>query len=176
MVFKIQSVAKAVSRFEEYRESVKSRAGSDDDLVVDCTNSKYEDRARCVADGNEMMRFHCLGPTSGVTNDAVVGGFCAINDGGGGPGGGNKKGGAMTTSICTYSGSGAAHDSVGGGKGRRAMVVCRVVAGRVYKRFGIESVLDRRVGFDSVSGEKGELLVFDPRAVLPCFLVIYNKL
>ena len=53
--------------------------------------------------------------------------------------------------------------------------MCRVIAGRVSKQIGfMESLLDGRVGFDSVSGDKGELLVFDSRAVLPCFLIIYK--
>lgn len=53
--------------------------------------------------------------------------------------------------------------------------MCRVVAGRVSKQNGfMESLLDGRVGFDSVSGDNGELLVFDSRAVLPCFLIIYK--
>ncbi|GAB4857053.1 hypothetical protein Ancab_014964 [Ancistrocladus abbreviatus] len=164
IVFKIQNVAKTVTRFEEYREVVKSRAesgspsGSGDD---GCT--KFEvSSARCVADGNEMMRFRCIGPTSVVMNDD--GGICAINGGKGSTG----------TTICTFSGSGEAHDNAGGGKGRRAMLVCRVIAGRVGKRAGLDAFCHSRVGFDSVSGDNGELLVFDSRAVLPCFLVIYK--
>ncbi|CAM8881590.1 unnamed protein product [Rhodiola kirilowii] len=53
------------------------------------------------------------------------------------------------------------------------MIVCRVIAGRVGKRVGLVSE-EHRVGADSVGGEKGELLVFDYRAVLPCFLIIYK--
>ncbi|GMH22767.1 hypothetical protein Nepgr_024610 [Nepenthes gracilis] len=162
MVFKIQNMQKTVSRFEDYREAVKNRAGSRsarDDLC------KYEDTARCVADGNEMMRFHCLGATSGVIDGCV--GISAIH-------GGKGPAAATAAAICTFSGSGAAHDNAGGGKGRRAMLVCRVVAGLVSKRLGLDSVSERLVGFDSVSGANGELLVFDSRAVLPCFLVIYK--
>lgn len=64
---------------------------------------------------------------------------------------------------------------------KRAMLVCRVVAGRV----GSESdeVDKEDGGFDSVMGRGGsgvhtrldeeELLVFNPRAVLPCFVIVY---
>ncbi|KAK8483429.1 hypothetical protein V6N13_096094 [Hibiscus sabdariffa] len=154
MIFKVQNGPRTVSRFEEYRETVKTRSGSGGPASAD------EENARCVADGNEVMRFHCLGPTSGN---------CGMNDKWLFSGG---KGAA----ICTYSGSGAAHDSAGGGRGRKAMLVCRVIAGRVSKRvgFGYEPLVDGRVGYDSVSGDNGELLVFDPRAVLPCFLIIYK--
>ncbi|XP_027361958.1 uncharacterized protein LOC113869703 [Abrus precatorius] len=157
MIFKVHNGPRTVSRFEEYRETVKARAGS----AGPPQESNWEENARCVADGNEVMRFHCLGPTSG---GGPYGGACAWSF----PGG---KGSA----ICTFSGSGGAHDSSGGGRGRRAMLVCRVIAGRVSKQIGfIDSLLDGRVGFDSVSGENGELLVFDSRAVLPCFLIIYK--
>ncbi|GAB4834219.1 hypothetical protein Ancab_032484 [Ancistrocladus abbreviatus] len=162
MVFKIQNIPKTITRFEEYRDMVKIRAGSGS--WDDGYKKNEESSARCVADGNEMMRFRCLGPTSGLIDDD--GGICAIN--------GGKGCTTNAATICTFSGSGKAHDSAGGGKGRRAMLVCRVIAGRVGKRSGFDSFMECRVGFDSVSGENGELLVFDSRAVLPCFLVIYK--
>ncbi|XP_076951937.1 uncharacterized protein LOC143625503 [Bidens hawaiensis] len=151
MVFKVQNLTRTVTRFEEYRELVKSgvkyRVGSD--------RPDYE---RCVADGNEVMRFQCLGPTSGGAYEAEAWSF---------PWG---KGAA----LCTFSGSGVAHESAGGGRGRKAMLVCRVIAGRVRKRDEFDSGYSGQVGYDSVSGENGELLVFDPCAVLPCFLIIYK--
>jgi len=150
MIFKVQNGARTMSRFEEFREAVKTRAGSS---VADS-----EENARCVADGNEVMQFHCLGPAE----DGGSHGSWSFPE---------RKGAA----ICTFSGSGGAHENSGGGKGRMAMLVCRVVAGRVSKRVGyLDSLLDKRVGFDSVSGDNGELLVFDSRAVLPCFLIIYR--
>lgn len=59
---------------------------------------------------------------------------------------------------------------------KRAMLVCRVIAGRV----GCEpDVVDK--GYDSLVGradgrleEEDELLVYNPRAVLPCFVIVYN--
>ncbi|KAE8720604.1 presqualene diphosphate phosphatase-like [Hibiscus syriacus] len=150
-VFKVQSWPRTVTRFEEYRETVKARSGS---------GSGGEEDARCVADGNEVMRFRCLVPTSGD---------CGMNDAW-------MFSGWKDAAVCTYAGSGVAHESAGSGRGRRAMLVCRVIAGRLSKRigFGYESLMDGRAGYDSVSGDNGELLVFDPSAVLPCFLVIYK--
>ncbi|KAK9148074.1 hypothetical protein Scep_006831 [Stephania cephalantha] len=154
MLFKIQNAQKTVARFEEYREIVKSRA-----LTCSAARENEDDVARCVADGNEVMRFHCLGATAGAICEVLW------------------RFSGKEAAVCTFSGSGAAHErggGGGGGKGRRAMLVCRVIAGRVCKRFRVESFVDGRVGFDSVGGENGELLVLDSRAVLPCFLIIYK--
>lgn len=154
MVFKVQNLTRTVTRFEEYREVVKSKA------VEAGLEGGNEDHARCVADGNEVMRFHCLGPANSGPYDPS-GGAWTFHAGRG-------------AAICTFSGSGGAHESAGGGKGRRAMMVCRVIAGRVRKRIGFDT--KDRVGCecDSVSGENNELLVFDSHAVLPCFLIIYK--
>ncbi|URD96154.1 Zinc finger protein [Musa troglodytarum] len=109
--------------------------------------------ARCAADGNEVLRFH-LGRGAGGVYDAGVVRSSA---------GGEAKG------VRTFAGSGGAHASGDGGDGRRAMLVCRVIAGRV------RGESDRSESdADSVSLGNGELLVFDPRAVLPCFLIIYK--
>lgn len=162
MIFKVQNGSKTVARFEEYREVVKSRSRAGSDAGSRKVGSEYEEEnARCVADGNEVMRFHCLGTPSGTGVHDAFGGAWGFHRG---------KGSA----ICTFSGSGVAHENAGGARGRRAMLVCRVVAGRVSKQLELQSLLDGRLGFDSVSGDNGELLVFDPRAVLPCFLIIYK--
>ncbi|CAN8246373.1 unnamed protein product [Cochlearia groenlandica] len=144
MIFKVENGSKAVTRFEEYRDAVKSR--------FDFNGGACDEDARCSADGNEMMRFYPLGSIPGGIN----GGAWVF------PGGKGKG-----TAVCTYSGSGEAHDSTGGGGGgRRAMVICRVIAGRVSKR--------GEFGSDSVAGRGGELIVFDARAVLPCFLIFFR--
>lgn len=143
MILKVQNPPRTVARFEEYREIVKIRDS--------CGG------ARCVADGNELMRFYCLGPAAG---ECESGGAWSLLSGKG-------------TTICTFSGSGGAHGT-DGESGRRGMMLCRVIAGRVGKQLGMDSVPEERVGFDSVSGDNGELFVFDSRAVLPCFLIIYK--
>ncbi|PKU77155.1 uncharacterized protein LOC110113174 [Dendrobium catenatum] len=110
------------------------------------------DDPRCAADGNEMMRFHSSFAAGGEIYDAGVA-RCAV---------GKLEG------VRTFAGSGAAHENSGRGTGRRAMLVCRVIAGRVRDPFGPNSEAD------SVCLGKSELLVIDPRAVLPCFLIIYK--
>ena len=85
--------------------------------------------------------------------------------------------------IATYASAWAAHASLPEDverefaflQVRRAMLVCRVVAGRVGR-----GAADDKVAYDSIvpvcaSGDDGELLVFNPRAVLPCFVIIYSS-
>lgn len=67
---------------------------------------------------------------------------------------------------------------------KRAMLVCRVIAGRVGSDSDDGELDKSDGGFDSVMarGENGvytrldeeELLVFNPRAVLPCFVIVYS--
>ncbi|KAL6645366.1 hypothetical protein ACP70R_016974 [Stipagrostis hirtigluma subsp. patula] len=52
------------------------------------------------------------------------------------------------------------------------MLVCRVIAGRV--RTANVSASDATDGYESLDMGDGELVVLDSRAVLPCFLIIYN--
>ncbi|CAM8915513.1 unnamed protein product [Rhodiola kirilowii] len=152
MIFKVQNKSKTVTRFEEYRELVKARNGSG-----------HVDAPRCIADGNEVMGFQSLGPcVAAKANNFGGDSFAWIVP--------SEKSASV---ICIFPKSGGAHESGGGGKGRRAMIVCRMIAGHVGKRVGLVSE-EHRVGADSVGGEKGELLVFDSRAVLPCFLIIYK--
>ncbi|KZV40996.1 hypothetical protein F511_17404 [Dorcoceras hygrometricum] len=158
MVFKIQNLTRTISRFEEYREVVKRRAS-----CSEVEDDGGEDHARSIADGNEVMRFYCLGSTP--TGGTCVGGsdIWAFH--------GSKEAAAA---VCTFSGSGVAHERAGAGRGRRAMLVCRVIAGRIRKQLDYGSLIDGGARYDSVSGENGELLVFDSRALLPCFLIIYK--
>lgn len=113
--------------------------------------SSRADDPRCAADGNEMMRFHTSFAAGEIYNAGVS--LCTV---------GKLEG------VRTFSGSGWAHECAGGGAGRRAMLLCRVIAGRVRDPSMPNS------DADSVCLGKGELLVFDPRAVLPCFLIIYK--
>ncbi|KAB2006961.1 hypothetical protein E1A91_D11G393200v1 [Gossypium mustelinum] len=65
-------------------------------------------------------------------------------------------------------------------RGRKVVVVCRVIAGRVARcrGRGVGLVEGREGGFDSVvsscTDRSEELVVLDARAVLPCFVIVYN--
>ncbi|KAK9065926.1 hypothetical protein SSX86_015328 [Deinandra increscens subsp. villosa] len=181
-VMKIHNCPKILARFEEYREIVKSTA------------ARYSGGARprderCVADGNELLRFHCAtflcdlgqnGNSSICSHQycSVCGiirvGFSSKMDG-----------------ISTFSTSWKGHvalpedieDEFRFMHVKRAMLVCRVIAGRVGCDPGMGDKNDP--GYDSLVGrepgvgqtrvdEEDELIVFNPRAVLPCFVIAYT--
>lgn len=61
---------------------------------------------------------------------------------------------------------------------KMALLVCRVIAGRVHKPLDNFQELAGQSGFDSLAGKVGlyanieELYLLNPRALLPCFVVI----
>ncbi|MFS8000893.1 hypothetical protein Hanom_Chr13g01183901 [Helianthus anomalus] len=61
------------------------------------------------------------------------------------------------------------------------MLVCRVIAGNM-KRVKLDAPVEEDGPYDSVGGYPGsysgieELYVYNPRAILPCFVVIYKVL
>ncbi|XP_008781482.3 uncharacterized protein LOC103701262 [Phoenix dactylifera] len=165
-ILKVRSTQKTIAEFEIYRDSIKSRA-----------NKVAKKHPRCIADGNELLRFHCttfacsLG-LSGSTNlcqSAPQCNVCSII----------RDGFKMDSlgKIQTMATSGRAHDMarIASGDAKRAMLVCRVIAGRVKKS---QDALEE---CDSVANQAGvvysnldELFVFDPKAILPCFVVVYS--
>ncbi|XP_071703235.1 uncharacterized protein [Rutidosis leptorrhynchoides] len=173
-ILKVQNTRRTIQRFEDCRDIVKTRSSAT--------------ASRCVADGNELLRFHCttiacpLGArnSSGLCNAVPGCGVCTIIRQGfqipklGGIGERGAKG------VRTTASSGRAHDCLGvEARGLRAMLVCRVIAGRV-KRLEKDALMEDDGPYDSVAGHGGvysnleELYVFNPRAILPCFVVIYK--
>ncbi|KAJ1285747.1 hypothetical protein BS78_03G300700 [Paspalum vaginatum] len=187
-VFKVHNTQRTLSRFEEYREAVKLKA-----------SKLPKKHPRCLADGNELLRFH------GATLSCALGGAggsgasspslcasdkCAVcriirhgfsakkREGRAGAGVG----------VFTTSTSGRAFESIaaeasddGGdaaGGARRALLVCRVIAGRVHKPLDNPKEFVGQTGFDSLAGKVGpyanieELYLLNPRALLPCFVVV----
>ncbi|CAN6587671.1 unnamed protein product [Malus baccata var. baccata] len=183
-ILKIHNSGKILSRFEEYRELVKSKAARNGTV-------RRRDE-RCIADGNELLRFHCstfvcdlgLNGNSGICNHEYCS-VCGIIKSGFSP---------KLDGISTLSSSSRAHVAIPEDieeefqfmNVKRAMLVCRVVAGRVGcdNEEDIDDVDKEGGGFDSVVGREGsgvhtrvdeeELLVFNPRAVLPCFVIVYT--
>ncbi|PSS09478.1 WD repeat-containing protein [Actinidia chinensis var. chinensis] len=179
-VLKIHNSPIILTRFEEYRESVKLRAARNG--VV-----RRRDE-RCLADGNELLRFYCatflceLGQNgnSSICNHQFCG-ACGIIGSGFSP---------KMDGISTLSTGFRAHVAVPadieeefGFMGvKRAMLVCRVIAGRVgcdpdyvdKEDPGFDSVVGKGPGARMRLDEEDELLVFNPRAVLPCFVIVYT--
>ncbi|KAM0044741.1 putative transcription factor C2H2 family [Helianthus debilis subsp. tardiflorus] len=180
-VLKIHNCPKILTRFEEYREVVKSKAARYGGV-------RRRDE-RCIADGNELLRFYCAtflcdlgqnGNSSICSHQycSVCGiirvGFSSKMDG-----------------ISTYSTSWKGHVALPEDieeefrfmHVKRAMLVCRVIAGRV----GCDPEMGDKddPGYDSLVGrgpgvgetrleEEDEIIVFNPRAVLPCFVIAYT--
>ncbi|CAH2067451.1 unnamed protein product [Thlaspi arvense] len=200
-ILKVHNTQRTIQRFEDCRDAVKARA----------LQTTRKD-ARCAADGNELLRFHCttltcsLGsrgssslcsnlPSCGVCNVIRHGFQGKSGDGGAAIATVTANGGVRTTAS-----SGRADDLLKcSDDARRVMLVCRVIAGRV-KRVDLPAespVTEQKspaednsvVGasssggvFDSVAVNAGvysnmeELVVYNPRAILPCFVVIYKVL
>ncbi|EXB44338.1 hypothetical protein L484_020150 [Morus notabilis] len=168
-ILKVHNTQKTITKFEEYRDAIKAKA-----------TKLPKKNPRCVADGNELLRFHCatlrcslgLKGSSNLCNSGPTCNICSIIKNGFRVAGEPTGGGILTTAT-----SGKAHDGVGGAgeDEARAMLVCRVIAGRVKK--SMEGALEE---YDSVAGAVGvysnldELYVFNARAILPCFVVIYR--
>ncbi|XP_065880664.1 uncharacterized protein [Euphorbia lathyris] len=178
-ILKVHNTQRTISKFEDYRDSIKAKA-----------NKLPKKHPRCIADGNELLRFYCttftcslgLNGSSNLCNSIPNCNVCSIIKHGFRES--RASGGILTTAT-----SGKAHDKAAineeeGGKSdgdhgrsdeKRAMLVCRVIAGRVKK-----SMEGNMEDYDSVAGEVGvysnldELFVFNPKAILPCFVVIYS--
>nr|GMC50311.1 Zinc finger, C2H2 domain containing protein [Ipomoea batatas] len=182
-ILKVHNTQRTIQRFEDCRDAVKVRA-----------NAAGKKNPRCAADGNELLRFYCTTLTcalgargaSSLCGSLPGCGVCTIIRHGFQ---GNKVAGIRTTAS-----SGRAHDCPNGGNdGRRAMLVCRVIAGRVRRVVEDTGAGDEEAAapaglsagagsYESVAGYGGiysnleELYVFNPRAILPCFVVIYKAM
>ncbi|KAL6984432.1 hypothetical protein U1Q18_017809 [Sarracenia purpurea var. burkii] len=173
-ILKVQNTPKTISKFEEYRDAIKAKAAK-----------LPKKHPRCIADGNELLRFHCttvacslgLDGSSNLGHSIPSCSVCnIIKNGFKIPGGGSIP--VTGKGILTTGTSGKAQENADvkiGGDDRRAMLVCRVIAGRVKKN--VEGSMEE---YDSVTGPAefypnvDELYVFNPRAILPCFVLIYS--
>ncbi|KAK7328025.1 hypothetical protein VNO77_22119 [Canavalia gladiata] len=175
-ILRVQNIPKTLACFEEYREMVKVKA-----------EKLHKNHPRCVADGNELLRFH------GTTIACSLGinscyklctldycGICQILRHGFST---NKEfQGAL--GVYTTSTSKKAFDSIMTSDERlflrRSVIVCRVIAGKIYRPLQeIEEKVDSE--FDSLAekinshSDVEELYLLNPKALLPCFVVIYKQ-
>ncbi|KAI0507470.1 hypothetical protein KFK09_013595 [Dendrobium nobile] len=173
-ILKVHNMQKTLANFEKYRESVKARA------------SKLQKKhARCIADGNELLRFHgtTISCSLGVNGSSslcssencnvcriIKLGFSVIWDMNEGVG------------VFTASTSERAFESIETSKEKplpkKALLVCRAIAGRIHKPLDNLQEVIGLPGFDSLAGKVGGhssldvLYLLNPRALLPCFVVI----
>lgn len=176
-ILKVHNTQRTLARFEEYRDLVRSRAARRGG------GAEFE---RCIADGNERLRFYCSTMLCSLGGGACGSPYCCtcgiVRHGFAG-----KQ--ADLDGIATHASSWGAHASLPDDlerefaylRARRAMLVCRVVAGRVARSASASAdeqleAAEKGAGgaFDSVAAGDEQLLVFNPRAVLPCFVIVYS--
>lgn len=174
-ILKVHNMQKVLAQFEEYRELVKIKA-----------SKLAKKHPRCLADGNELLRFYgtsveCSlginGSSSLCTSEKckvckiLSHGFSIKKEINGGVG------------VFTASTSGRALEAIEENdenilSWRKALIVCRVIAGRVHRPLENVQELIGQSGFDSLAGKVGlysnieELYLLNPKALLPCFVVI----
>ncbi|KAJ3671428.1 hypothetical protein LUZ60_007507 [Juncus effusus] len=171
-ILKIQNTKITISKFENYRDTIKLKS----------LNQKRSN-PRCTADGNELLRFYgstfsCKLGFDGMTNLCKSTHKCEIC--------GIIKDGFrvdLEGKISTFATSSGAHDvacddvarglRVSEGE-KKAMLVCRVISGKVQRTFDGESLDDECDSVSSSEGNLDELVVFNPTAILPCFVVVYS--
>ncbi|XP_023643874.1 uncharacterized protein LOC17896398 [Capsella rubella] len=198
-ILKVHNTQRTIQRFEDCRDAVKARA----------LQTTRKD-ARCAADGNELLRFHCTTLTcslgargsSSLCSNLPGCGVCTVIRHGFQGKGAAAAATANAGGVRTTASSGRADDLLRcSDDARRVMLVCRVIAGRVKrvdlpageahataeKKSPVEDgsavgVASSGGVFDSVAVNAGvysnleELVVYNPRAILPCFVVIYKVL
>lgn len=173
-VLKVHNMQKTLTQFEEYREMVKTRA-----------SKLAKKHPRCLADGNELLRFYgttvwCSLGINGSSNLCASDkcNICRILR----HGFSKKKEMKGGLGVYTTSTSGRALESIrvleDNPSIRKALLICRVIAGRVHKPTDNLQNVAVHSGFDSVAGKVGpyasieELYLLNVRALLPCFVVI----
>lgn len=164
-ILKVHNTQKTITKFEDYRDSIKNKA-----------SKLAKKHPRCIADGNELLRFHCttflcslgLNGTTSLCDSIPYCNVCSI-----------IRNGFKTDvlgRIPTMATSGRAHDTaqISSDDEKRAMLVCRVIAGRVKRNQDALEEHDSMAGTAGIYANLDELFVFNSKAILPCFVVIYR--
>lgn len=178
-ILKVQNLQRVVAEFEDYRELVKIRA-----------NKLSKKHSRCMADGNEFLGFHgtTLSCFLGLSNFSSSNlcfsdqcGVCRIL----------RHGFSYKTrpdgikGVLTASTSSTALECIEMDRGRnrdslKAVVLCRVIAGRVHKPMQKFEDPFEFPEFDSLALKMGpnsrieELYLLSTHALLPCFVIIFK--
>ncbi|XP_020222129.1 uncharacterized protein LOC109804713 [Cajanus cajan] len=175
-VLRVENKKETFACFEECREMVRVKA-----------ERVQNDHPRCLVDGNELLRFHGTTIACSLGSNASST-LCTLDECGvcqilrHGFSANQEFHGSL--GVYTTSTSAKAIDSIcitpnNNFVMRKSVMVCKVIAGKIYNPLQeIKEMTDP--GFDSLvkkildQSEIEELIVLNPRAVLPCFLVIYN--
>ncbi|KAF8090693.1 hypothetical protein N665_0469s0028 [Sinapis alba] len=179
-ILKVQNLQRVVAEFENYRELVKIRA-----------TKLSKKHSRCAADGNEFLGFHgtTISCSLGLSNSSSSSNLCFSDQCGvcqilrqGFAYKTRPDGikGVLTTSTCS-----TALECIEMERGRdrgalKAVVLCRVIAGRVHKPMKKFEDPNGFSEFDSLALKVGpnsrldELYLLSTKALLPCFVIIFK--
>ncbi|XP_047175345.1 uncharacterized protein LOC124842819 [Vigna umbellata] len=170
---RVQSKQETFAWYEECRELVRVKA-----------KNLEKEQPRCLVDGNELLRFHGTTLACSLGSNASSSTLCTLDHCGvcqilkhGFYSNQELFNGAL--GVCTSSSSAKAIHSICSPNNksvtRKCVMLCRVIAGRIHNPLQeIEEIT--HTGFDSLvkkmrdHSEIEELVVLNPRAVLPCFL------
>ena len=170
-ILKVKHSSEALERFEKYREMVKKKV-----------YKQHKRHPRCDVDGNEMLQFYGTQMNCCSQNPNKVSELCKdfacqvcrIIQSGFEPEDG-KKYGRIPLSSCSTTSSGNTPAIYKGANAKRAVMVCRIIAGRVVNFVDME----KEEGYDSIKvgglhSKLDKLIVTNPSAVLPCFVIVYT--
>ncbi|KAJ4915453.1 zinc finger (C2H2 type) family protein [Raphanus sativus] len=178
-ILKVQNLQRVVAEFENYRELVKIRA-----------TKLSKKHSRCVADGNEFLGFHgkTLSCSLGLSSSSNLCfsdqcGVCQIlRHGFASKTRPDGIKGVLTASTCSTALECIETEPGGnrGGGGLKAVVLCRVIAGRVHKPMKKFEDPNGFSEFDSLALKVGpnsrldELYLLSTKALLPCFVIVFK--
>ncbi|CAL5035898.1 unnamed protein product [Urochloa decumbens] len=207
-ILKVHNPPRTVARFEAYRDAVRSRCGrataaraaaDGNELLrfysapLACALGLAGATSLCAAADTSSRSSSAAADAASSSSSPAAAACCGVCTA-------IRHGfapwvGAHPLGVRTTASSGRAHDCGGApaanaadNGGCRAMLVCRVIAGRVRRDGDAASATgeEKDGTFDSVAGEDAasssvygnleELFVANPRAILPCFVVIYRVL
>ncbi|XP_050218819.1 uncharacterized protein LOC126669400 [Mercurialis annua] len=163
-VLRVRNSVEILERFEKYRENVKQIA----------YHQQHQTHPRSIVDGNEILRFYgttmccsgersmrvseiCRDPTCRVCRTIQCNFDTEFN---------KKDGIRFSTNSEAFT------DNLIGlsrRKTKRAVVVCRIIAGAVANKVELGCGENENQYLISES-----LIVTDPRAVLPCFVIVFT--
>ncbi|KAK1373075.1 Unconventional myosin-XVB like [Heracleum sosnowskyi] len=175
-ILKVHNLQKTINKFEEYREKLKLKA-----------SELSKENPRCLADGNELLRFHgtttecllgingssrlCLSESCGVCQILRHGFLFDENEV-------DDCAGVFTASSSEKALASVNMVDSNNSNSRKALIVCRVIAGIVHIPLENTEETDNQLEFDSLAGNEDlnsniqELYIMNPRAILPCFVII----
>ncbi|XP_050246628.1 uncharacterized protein LOC126694415 [Quercus robur] len=168
-VLKVKNSAEIVERFEKYRERVKKKA-----------YEQYKRHPRSTVDGNELLRFYgttivCYSEKSKRVSELCRDpscGACRIIQSKFDTDYTRRNGVQLNTSSEDLSENMNAATSVKNIK--RAAIVCRTIAGSIVNVVDGEYLDFDSVGSEGLLSNLKCLILRNPSAVLPCFIVVFD--